>query len=115
MLLMNNHINKIEDRIMWTSLGVYLLTWILLHIFIMGLPYWYLGSLLGLIYVLGHVYAIKKRGHCYLSADGVAAPLSMTLSITIYVFMKLMSISVPSLEHILQAYYGSFILGHVLH
>ena len=67
---------KIGSVVMWTALGIYLAIWLL------GLSHyiekaWLLALLTSIAYVGMHVYEIVRRGHCYMSADSTAVPVSL--------------------------------------
>ena len=51
---------------------------------IAGSNYWLIGFILGVVYVIGHVFEITKRDHCCLSADSTAVPLVLFFAILGY-------------------------------
>jgi hypothetical protein len=69
---------RIEGSVMWSSLAIYAVVWVLgLSLGLGG--EWLLGVCVTIIYVGMHVYEITQMGHCYLSADSTAVPVTLIL------------------------------------
>ena len=108
--------SKIGSVVVWTALAVYLTTWLV------GISHyiekaWLLATVTSVAYVGMHVYEIVRRGHCYLSADSTAVPLSL-LVFSIGVFFLWYS-GHPALagRRVIIAwlvYGGVLTIGHVL-
>ncbi|TAA47458.1 hypothetical protein [Corallincola spongiicola] len=65
------------DWILWSALPAYFIIWLIFPIIMAGPQFWYLGSSLGVIYVAMHCYEMKYRGHCGLSSDATAVPVTL--------------------------------------
>jgi hypothetical protein len=71
----------IDSMAMWSSLAVYFIIWV--GFLSAGFAERLLIPALAIsaVYVGMHIYEITKRGHCYLSADSTAAPLTIALCV----------------------------------
>jgi len=98
----------------WLTLPTYFVTWTLVSSW-GGRPT-ILPIALGLatVYTLAHVYEMRYRGHCLLSADSTAAPLAF-LAFVGCCFIGYKVLAVPKLELINfgQGSALSFMLGHI--
>ena len=106
---------RIEDLVMWSALGVYALVWLLgLGIGLGGA--WWIAVVATASYVGMHVFEITRRGHCYLSADSTAAPISLLVFsgavMVLWVAGRRPLPDMPAL--VLWALYGGvFMVGHI--
>ncbi len=69
---------RIADFVMWSALAVYAAVWVAGLGFGLG-GEWLLASLTAGAYVGMHIYEMARRGHCALSADSTACPVSLVL------------------------------------
>lgn len=107
---------RVEDMVMWSALLIYLLVWWHIPQRIMGEAFWYVGCVVGLPYVLGHIIAIRSRGHGYMSADSEAAPALFLFAFILAVVLFFSGIinDFSMWKHYILAIAASFFGGHVL-
>ncbi len=103
----------VDDLTMWSSLVVYYAFWVSVPIFYSGVDHWYVGAILGLVYVTMHCFEITIRKHCYLSADATAFPVTLIVTIFFYVVAHMIC---PADQEIHKAFFAlpfAFIGGHI--
>jgi hypothetical protein len=100
---------------MWLTLPTYFATWTLLASW-GGRPQILLLALaIAMVYTGAHVYEICYRGHCLLSADSTAAPLTFIASIVLGIIgYRLLSISTLDLTYFITGAAVAFMVGHLL-
>ena len=99
----------------WLTLPTYFATWTLVSSWGGRPAIAPLAIALASVYTLAHIYEIKYRGHCLLSADSTAAPLAfVTFVCCCFVGYQLLSVTKPDLVYFVRGLALSFILGHVL-
>ena len=101
--------------IRWTALLVYLAVWTLVPRFFLGGELWYVGVVWGTVYVLAHVYEMKVRGNCYLSADSTGAPAVFVAALGLGILLTSLDITsvLANRAAYLQAFVVTFVAGHV--
>ena len=99
---------------MWLTLPTYFVTWMLVSSWGCRPAILPLAILLASAYTLAHIYEIRCRGHCLLSADSTAAPLAFVVfAMSCLVGYKVLSIPVAQLVDFATGSALSFMLGHV--
>jgi hypothetical protein len=104
---------RIGDWTIWTALLIYLAVWVIAPILFPFSTLWEVSALLGAVYVGMHVYELKFRQHCYLSADSTALPV--TAAFAILLFFVLRALYIPTRD-IFQTYLAlpvTFLIGHI--
>lgn len=106
----------IGEFVVWSALAVYSAAWV--ASLAMGLGgYWLLASGTAAAYVGMHVFEITRRGHCYLSADSTAVPVSLVLfSLAVIGLWSAGELPLPGRPLVLAwgAYCLALMAGHVL-
>ena len=99
---------------MWLTLPTYFVTWTLVSSWGGRPAILPLAFCLATIYTLAHVYEIRYRGHCLLSADSTAAPLALVAFVgCCIVGYEVLSVPKPELVDFVRGSALSFMLGHV--
>ena len=68
--------HRIDDLVMWSCVPLYALCWSATLSHGYETEFLFGACFVSLLYLAGHVYEIKCRGHCYISADATAGPWS---------------------------------------
>ncbi|MEW5249279.1 hypothetical protein [Microbulbifer discodermiae] len=66
-----------EDYVEIVALFVYFMSWLAFPLLNTSYEYWYISLPLAICYVCCHYYENTCGGHCYLSADSTAAPITL--------------------------------------
>ena len=104
---------RIGDWAIWTALLVYLAVWVIAPILFPFSTLWEVSALLGCIYVAMHVYEIKFRKHCYLSADSTALPVTAAFAILLFFVLRARNIPAQDIFQTYMALPVTFLIGHV--
>ncbi len=111
---MNGSDQTLRDRVvLGGALAVYAAIWIAM---LAGGPHghWAVALTTTAAYVGGHVFEITRRGHCFLSADATAFPVSLVVFAVAQTVLWFGGASALSLAvNGLMAYGSAFLLGHV--
>jgi FtsH-binding integral membrane protein len=105
---------RMENFVIRSTPIVYGIVWALVIGF--GLSFddaWLIAIPTAMAYASMHVYEIAKRGHCYLSADSTAVPVSALVYVAAVTMLVLSGHDDPDYVATFSAYGGALFLGHV--
>lgn len=106
---------RILNFVLWSSIVVYAIVWLVtLVISLEGA--WLLSLVTSAAYAGGHAFEVVKRGHCFLSADATAFPVSLVVFSTVAVVLWGVGMTPLPGQALVLAWvsYGyAFFLGHL--